>query len=119
MRTDLAAAWHVRRQRFDIAIDLHGGPRSAWLTWASRAPTRIGYAIAGRSWMYTTVVPRAADLAPRHSVVNQWDLLRPLGIEPGDAGRRSRGGPRKARRRPRRSRRGCGRPASPTHTRWW
>jgi ADP-heptose:LPS heptosyltransferase len=33
--------------------------------------------------MYTTVVPRAADLAPRHSVVNQWDLLRPLGIEPG------------------------------------
>ena len=44
---------------------------------------RIGYAIAGRSWMYTTVVARAADLAPRHSVVNQWDLLRPLGIEPG------------------------------------
>lgn len=83
IRTDLAAALHVQRQRFDIAIDLHGGPRSAWLTWASRAPMRIGYAIAGRSWMYTTVVARAADLAPRHSVVNQWDLLRPLGIEPG------------------------------------
>jgi lipopolysaccharide heptosyltransferase II len=83
VRADLAAARRVRRQRFDIAIDLHGGPRSAWLTWASRAPTRIGYAIPGRSWMYTTVVPRAADLAPRHSVVNQWDLLRPLGIEPG------------------------------------
>ena len=44
---------------------------------------RIGYAIAGRSWMYTTVVARAADLAPRHSVVNQWDLLRPLGIDAG------------------------------------
>ena len=27
--------------------------------------------------------PRAADLAPRHSVANQWDLLAPLGIEPG------------------------------------
>lgn len=86
VRADLAAAARVHRQRFDIAIDLHGGPRSAWLTWASRAPTRIGYAIAGRSWMYTTVVPRAADLAPRHSVVNQWDLLRPLGIEPGAPG---------------------------------
>lgn len=83
VRADLAAAARVRRRRFDVAIDLHGGPRSAWLTWATRAPTRIGYAIAGRSWMYTTVVPRAADLAPRHSVVNQWDLLRPLGIEPG------------------------------------
>jgi lipopolysaccharide heptosyltransferase II len=81
---DVSAAWRVRRQRFDVAIDLHGGPRSAWLTWTSGAPTRIGYAIPGRSWMYTTVVPRAADLAPRHSVVNQWDLLQPLGIAVGD-----------------------------------
>ena len=40
--------WQLWRQRFDVAIDLHGGPRSAWLTWASRAPTRIGYAIKGR-----------------------------------------------------------------------
>lgn len=77
---DVALARRLRRERFDIAIDLHGGPRSAWLTLASRAPTRIGYRIAGRSWMYTHVVPRAADLLPRHSVANQWDLLTPLGI---------------------------------------
>ena len=50
---DLALARRLRRERFDIAIDLHGGPRAAWLTWASGAPMRIGYAIAGRSWMYT------------------------------------------------------------------
>jgi lipopolysaccharide heptosyltransferase III len=84
VREDLMLARRLRRDRFDIAIDLHGGPRSAWLTWASGAPRRIGYAIKGRSWMYTDVVPRAADLAPRHSVVNQWDLLRPLGIGPCD-----------------------------------
>jgi ADP-heptose:LPS heptosyltransferase len=35
--------------------------------------------------MYTDVVPRAADLTPRHSVENQWDLLAPLGLQ-GDAG---------------------------------
>jgi len=80
LRDDLLLARRLRRERFDLAIDLHGGPRSAWLTWSSGAPRRIGYAIKGRSWMYTDVVPRAADLAPRHSVVNQWDLLRPLGI---------------------------------------
>ena len=84
LREDLMLARRLRRDRFDVAIDLHGGPRSAWLTWASGAPRRIGYAIKGRSWMYTDVVPRAADLAPRHSVVNQWDLLRPLGIGPCD-----------------------------------
>jgi heptosyltransferase I len=84
LRDDVALARRLRRARFDIALDLHGGPRSAWLAWASRAPTRIGYSIAGRSWMYTHVVPRAADLAARHSVRNQCDLLRPLGIEDCD-----------------------------------
>ena len=49
----------LRRERFDLAIDLHGGPRSAWLTWASGATMRIGYDIKGRRWMYTQVVPRA------------------------------------------------------------
>ena len=78
---DVSLARRVRREKFDIAIDLHGGPRSAWLTLASGAPMRIGYRITGRSWMYTHVVPRAADLLPRHSVVNQWDLLAPLGID--------------------------------------
>lgn len=84
---DWTVATRLRRSRFDVAIDLHGGPRSAWLTWLSGAPRRIGYAIAGRSWMYTDVVPRAADLAPRHSVLNQSDLLAPLGISACDPAR--------------------------------
>jgi lipopolysaccharide heptosyltransferase II len=84
VRDDLALARQLRRERFDIAIDLHGGPRAAWLAWSSSAPVRIGYQIAGRSWMYTHVVPRPRDEAPRPSVANQWDLLAPLGLEPPD-----------------------------------
>ena len=84
---DVRLAWQLRRERFDVAIDLHGGPRSAWLTWTSGAPMRIGYTITGRRWMYTHAVPRAADLTPRHSVRNQWDLLQPLGIGACDPGR--------------------------------
>ena len=72
---DLALARRVRRERFDLVLDLHGGPRSAWLTWASGAAERIGYDITGRRWMYTRVVHRPRDLRPRHSVANQWDLL--------------------------------------------
>lgn len=87
LASDLPLAARLRRRRFDIAIDLHGGPRSAWLVWASGAPMRIGYSIAGRAWMYTHVVPRAADLTPRHSVLNQCDLLAPLGIPPCDPAR--------------------------------
>jgi lipopolysaccharide heptosyltransferase II len=87
LRDDWRISRTLGRQRFDLAIDLHGGPRSAWLTWASGAPMRVGYRIKGRSWMYTHVVPRAADLLPRHSVANQWDLLAPLGIGPCDPAR--------------------------------
>ena len=80
VRDDIAVARRLRRQHFDVAIDLHGGPRSAWLTWASGAPRRIGYTIAGRRWMYTDRVERPPDLGSTHSVENQWALLAPLGI---------------------------------------
>ena len=86
-RQDLATARHLRRRRFDVAIDLHGGPRSAWFTLSSRAPMRIGYRSPGRTWIYTHVVPRPDGLRPRHSVANQWDLLAPLGISPSDPDR--------------------------------
>ena len=87
LRDDAVMAVHLARGRFDLAIDLHGGPRSAWLTWASRARRRIGYTITGRSWMYTEAIPRSRELTPRHSVLNQWDLVAPLGIPPLDPAR--------------------------------
>jgi lipopolysaccharide heptosyltransferase II len=72
---DVRLAWRLRRRRFDVVIDMHGGPRSSWLTFATGAPQRIGYDMPGRSWMYTRTVVRARELQPRHSVLNQWDLL--------------------------------------------
>jgi ADP-heptose:LPS heptosyltransferase len=82
LRADLSLIRRLRSERYDLAIDFHGGPRSSLLTWASGAGTRIGYDVAGRSWMYTTVVPRPRELRPRHSVESQWDVLLPLGIAP-------------------------------------
>jgi len=81
---DLRLAARLRAARFDLVIDFHGGPRSSWLAWATGARRRIGYEIAGRSWMYTTRVGRPRALRPRHSVQNQWDLLGSLDIEPPD-----------------------------------
>jgi ADP-heptose:LPS heptosyltransferase len=72
---DLALAGRLRAANFDLVVDLHGGPRSSWLTWATGAAQRVGYDIQGRSWQYTRRVHRSRELAPRHSVVNQWDLL--------------------------------------------
>jgi lipopolysaccharide heptosyltransferase II len=75
LRDDLHLARRLRRERPDLAMDLHGGPRSAWLAWTSGATRRVGYDIRGRAWMYTDVVHRPRGLHPRHSVENQWDLL--------------------------------------------
>ena len=75
---DVRLARRLRQARYDLAIDLHGGPRSAWLAWASAAPERIGYDIQGRRWMYTRIVHRSREHRPRHSVVNQWDLLQAI-----------------------------------------
>ena len=84
LRDDLKLASRLRGERPDLAIDLHGGPRSAWLARASGAPRRIGYDIRGRAWMYTDVVHRPRGLHPRHSVENQWDLL--AAVDPAFAG---------------------------------
>ena len=75
IREDIGLARRLRAARFDAVLDLHGGPRSSWLARATGAPQRIGYDIQGRSWMYTRTVHRPRELRPRHSVVNQWDLL--------------------------------------------
>lgn len=81
LATDAAWAARLRRARFDAVVDFHGGPRAAWLTRATRAPVRIGYRTPGRTVFaapYTCAVDRPRTLRPRHSVVNQWDLIRVL-----------------------------------------
>ncbi|HTI37060.1 MAG TPA: glycosyltransferase family 9 protein [Vicinamibacterales bacterium] len=85
IREDLALARRLRKGRFDLAIDLHGGPRSAWLARLSGARERVGYRIQGRSWMYTRTVERPRELRARHSVRNQWDLLEAIPGWPGGA----------------------------------
>ena len=84
VRAEYALIRQLRQRHFDLVLDFHSGPRASLLTWLSGAPRRVGYTVAGRSWMYTTAVHRARDLRPRHSVENQWDLLTALGVPPPD-----------------------------------
>lgn len=84
LRDDWRLGRRLRAMRPDVVLDFHGGPRAAWLTRASGAPVRAGYTIAGRRWAYTRQVHRPRDLRPRHSVENQWDLLKAVFPEVGD-----------------------------------
>lgn len=78
LRQDVQLARRLRRERFDVAVDFHGGPRSSWMALACGAPVRVGYTVAGRSWMYTKRVDRPRGHRARHSVENQWDLVDAL-----------------------------------------
>jgi ADP-heptose:LPS heptosyltransferase len=80
---DLRLARRLRAARFDVVLDLHGGPRSSWLTRATGAKQRIGYDVQGRTWLYTRTEHRPRELRPRHSVANQWDLLQAIDGWPG------------------------------------
>jgi ADP-heptose:LPS heptosyltransferase len=78
--SDIRLGLRLRARRYDLAIDFHGGPRASLLAWLSGASRRIGYAVRGRGWMYTTRVARPREWRPRHAVENQWDLLEPIDV---------------------------------------
>ncbi len=81
---DLALVARVRSGHYDLVIDFHSGPRSSLIAWLSGAPSRIGYDVPGRGWMYTTRVERPKSIRARHAVANQWDLLNAIGIATPD-----------------------------------
>lgn len=56
-----ALAWELRRQRYDLVVDLHGSPRTALLARVTGAPERVGYALRGRGRLYTRRIPRDTD----------------------------------------------------------
>lgn len=60
----------VRGFRAEVAINLHGGTRSMWLTKLSGAPYRVGYGHYLQPWIYTDLVPRAQEILGEERVVH-------------------------------------------------
>ena len=73
----------LRGHQFDTVIDLTDGDRSAFLTWISGAPVRIGFNDEHR-WRgryYTEVVQPVP--AMRHRIDRDLEALKSLGIQSG------------------------------------
>jgi predicted lipopolysaccharide heptosyltransferase III len=73
-------ACRLRRARFDLVIDLFNNPRSALLTFASGAATRVGLDRPGRGRLYTIRV--RDDGRPKSPIDFHGQLLRAAGIAP-------------------------------------
>jgi len=83
----LAAQWRLiaglRRQRFDTVIDLTDGDRSAFLSWISGAPVRIGFNDEHR-WRgrcYTQVVQPVSGV--QHRIDRDLEALKLISIQAG------------------------------------
>jgi lipopolysaccharide heptosyltransferase II len=67
----------LRARRYRVVIDLYSNPRSAWLSWLTGAPVRIGGNRRGRRLLYTHRVQAPAGM-PVVDVFMQYAV--PLGV---------------------------------------
>ncbi len=65
---------------YDLTIDLYSNPRSALLTFATRAPVRIGGDTRGRGALYTIKIRDDGKL--KSAITHHYQSLAPLGIVP-------------------------------------
>lgn len=84
--SDLRWAFILRRERYDMVIDLHGSTASVLFTALSRAPLRLGYKFRGRHFFYTHKIDRAwpEELPPAYEPRRHFRLVESLGIEAED-----------------------------------
>jgi heptosyltransferase-2 len=78
LRHLLRAAWRLRKERFDLAIDVRGELPCAVMMWLAGARRRLGWASGGGGFLLTD---SAAYIPNRPEVESRCALLRCLGVE--------------------------------------
>jgi len=69
----------IRREKYDWVFDLEATPRSAWLTLATGAKERVGYAFRIRKWAFNHPVPK--NQVRRFQADVCLSLTRHLGVQ--------------------------------------
>ena len=79
----LKIAWKLRRRKYDVAINLHGGTTATFFVRASGARHRVGYADYQYSFLYNHLLSSASDFwhqEKTHSAEQQLALFGFVGI---------------------------------------
>jgi lipopolysaccharide heptosyltransferase II len=80
-------AWRLRQNKYDVAINLHGGTTATFFTFASWARHRVGYSHYQYSFLYTHLLSSSTDFWQRestHSAEQQLALAGFVGVPVGD-----------------------------------
>ncbi len=75
----LKVALRLRKEKYDMVIDLWSNPRSAQITFLSGAKYKVGYAYRGRKYAYNILGTSSKGAV--HSAEHNLELLKPLGVK--------------------------------------
>ncbi len=82
MRREAALLWKVRKENYDLAINLTEGDRGVLAMLASRAKVRVGFRPKG-FWQAKALTHTVKSPSPpRHAVERNLDALRRIGLFP-------------------------------------
>jgi heptosyltransferase-1 len=71
----------IRREKYDIVLDFHGGPRASLIALLSKAKLKAGYRIKYRNFIYHIKLPRRPESGYIHSVENHINMVKALGAK--------------------------------------
>jgi heptosyltransferase III len=74
----LKAAWKIRKEKYDLILDLWSNPRSAQITFLSGVKYRTGFAYRGRKYAYNILA--TSERGDNHSAEHNLELLKALEI---------------------------------------
>jgi lipopolysaccharide heptosyltransferase II len=83
----LKTAWQIRRNKYDVAFNLHGGTTGTFFVRASGAKHRVGFASYQYSFLYNHLAPLPQEFWTQekaHSAEQQLALLGAVGIPVAD-----------------------------------
>jgi ADP-heptose:LPS heptosyltransferase len=86
-KSRIETAWQIRRNKYDVAFNLHGGTTATFFVRASGAKHRVGYENYQYSFLYNHLLASSADFWERektHSAEEQLALLGFVGIPVSD-----------------------------------
>ncbi|MFB0566367.1 MAG: glycosyltransferase family 9 protein [Candidatus Aminicenantaceae bacterium] len=71
----------IRKEKYDLVLDFHCGPRASLITLFSKAKLKLGYRIKFRHFIYDYTIPRSRENGYFHSVENHINLVKATGIK--------------------------------------
>ena len=71
----------IRKEKYDVVLDFHGGPRASLITLLSKAKLKVGYRLKYKNFIYNIKLPRSPKEGYFHSVESHINLVKALGVD--------------------------------------